>query len=349
MRTRSLLLVIPLLAGCPPAPGGSVDPPPLLTILPAAPTTVDALTVDVEPPADASFGWLNWDISWQLDGAAHPASDGSTSVAASATARGQSWTVTLTSNQDGSIAVSDAVTIVNTPPSMSFANLDPVAPRSDEAITALVGGWEDPDGDAESYSFAWLVDDQDIGAPDAATLAPGSYSSGQTVSAVVTPTDGLDDGTPITTAGVVIANGAPSTPVVTITPDDADDTQDLLCSVTADDPDGDALDVVITWTVGGAAYPAGVPGAVGPTTTTLAGDTVPAQDTAANQNWICSAVASDAEYASDPGTASMYLAAGPLSDFGLDDVNATSPRFGESVSPRDYLQKVSGWYFGHAT
>jgi len=36
-------------------------------------------------------------------------------------------------------------------------------------------------------------------------------------------------------------------------------------------------------------------------------------------------------------------------DFHLEDVNATSSRFGELVSPRDYLEKVSGWYFGFAT
>lgn len=35
--------------------------------------------------------------------------------------------------------------------------------------------------------------------------------------------------------------------------------------------------------------------------------------------------------------------------FNLQDVNATSPTFGMSVSPRDQLGKVSAWYFGHAT
>jgi hypothetical protein len=40
---------------------------------------------------------------------------------------------------------------------------------------------------------------------------------------------------------------------------------------------------------------------------------------------------------------------GPAPDFSLEDVNATSERFGEMVSPRDYLEQVSGWYFGHST
>ncbi|HNH46991.1 MAG TPA: hypothetical protein PKY30_08135 [Myxococcota bacterium] len=36
-------------------------------------------------------------------------------------------------------------------------------------------------------------------------------------------------------------------------------------------------------------------------------------------------------------------------DFLLADVNSASPRYGELVSPRDYLQQVSGWYFIHST
>jgi hypothetical protein len=36
-------------------------------------------------------------------------------------------------------------------------------------------------------------------------------------------------------------------------------------------------------------------------------------------------------------------------DFSLPDLNPTSSRYGEAVSPRDYLEQVSGWYFIHAT
>lgn len=36
-------------------------------------------------------------------------------------------------------------------------------------------------------------------------------------------------------------------------------------------------------------------------------------------------------------------------DFSLADVNPTSTRFGEDVSPRDYLDRISAWYFGSAT
>lgn len=36
-------------------------------------------------------------------------------------------------------------------------------------------------------------------------------------------------------------------------------------------------------------------------------------------------------------------------DFAIRDVNPASARYDEPVSPRDYLGRVSAWYFGHAT
>ncbi len=36
-------------------------------------------------------------------------------------------------------------------------------------------------------------------------------------------------------------------------------------------------------------------------------------------------------------------------DFHLTDVNDTSGSAGTAVSPRDYLEQTSAWYFGHAT
>jgi hypothetical protein len=38
-----------------------------------------------------------------------------------------------------------------------------------------------------------------------------------------------------------------------------------------------------------------------------------------------------------------------MAAFSLPDVNPGSPRFGQVVSPRDYLGQASAWYFGHAT
>lgn len=39
----------------------------------------------------------------------------------------------------------------------------------------------------------------------------------------------------------------------------------------------------------------------------------------------------------------------PVPDFRLPNVNPNSPRGTNTVSPRDYIQQVSAYYFGDAT
>ena len=39
----------------------------------------------------------------------------------------------------------------------------------------------------------------------------------------------------------------------------------------------------------------------------------------------------------------------PVADFSLLDVNTTSSTYDQMVSPSDYLESATGWYFGHAT
>ena len=60
---------------------------------------------------------------------------------------------------------------------------------------------------------------------------------------------------------------------------------------------------------------------------------------------------SEPEDTSEPVDTATEPEAGPnaLPDFSLPDVNHTSPTASEMVSPRDYLEKVSGWYFTHST
>tara|TARA_B100000029_G_scaffold28139_1_gene27371 strand:- start:457 stop:696 length:240 start_codon:yes stop_codon:yes gene_type:complete len=39
----------------------------------------------------------------------------------------------------------------------------------------------------------------------------------------------------------------------------------------------------------------------------------------------------------------------PLQQIALLDANATSPSFGETILPEDYLGTISAWYFGHSS
>ena len=38
-----------------------------------------------------------------------------------------------------------------------------------------------------------------------------------------------------------------------------------------------------------------------------------------------------------------------VEEFALTDVNPNSVTFNQPVSPRDFLQQASAWYFGHST
>lgn len=51
----------------------------------------------------------------------------------------------------------------------------------------------------------------------------------------------------------------------------------------------------------------------------------------------------------DPAGPGGPAAGEPAPDFALPDVNPTSGTYQQQVSPRDHLEKVSAWYFGHAT
>ena len=43
-----------------------------------------------------------------------------------------------------------------------------------------------------------------------------------------------------------------------------------------------------------------------------------------------------------------FDASGPVPDFSLEEVNASSATYGELISPSDFLGKASAWYFGHS-
>jgi hypothetical protein len=53
----------------------------------------------------------------------------------------------------------------------------------------------------------------------------------------------------------------------------------------------------------------------------------------------------DSATSDDSGTPAAWL----VPDFALVDLNTASPRYGEVVSPRDYVGHASGWYFIHST
>ncbi len=332
----------------PAAPAAAV-----ISITPDDPRTADALALSIDTPAtDADGDLTTHSVAWFLDGAEQAELADAEEVASDRTAKGQVWRVEVTDGDSGGreATATAEVTVLNTPPSFTTVTILPEDPDTTELLVTDKAGWSDADGDPETYEYVWTVDGVSSGT-DGATLEPEASARDQAVEVTVTPVDGEDAGEALT-ASTTILNSAPTAPSLFVAPTGAIGGEDpLVCTIVAPgtDLDDDALTYVFDWTVDGADYPESGGGWVGPTATNHPGDTVPAQDSAPGEEWTCSAYATDGAANSDVATATLGAGFDQVPDFSLTDVNTASATYNQAVSPRDYLQKVSGWYFGHAT
>ena len=75
-----------------------------------------------------------------------------------------------------------------------------------------------------------------------------SLPKGKMSMLVVTPNDGVEDGTPVQSNTVSVLNSLPILTGVSVTPDPAVmGTDDLMCDVTATDADGDQVLYTYDW------------------------------------------------------------------------------------------------------
>jgi len=111
-----------------------------------------------DPDGDAqsvSYEWAMFDgANWNVIGSS------SSTLASALTTRDSEYKVVCTpmNGADAGPAMeSFAVTIANTPPSLSSCSIAPTDPVTGDDLTAIPGGWTDPDGDPASHSFEWYV------------------------------------------------------------------------------------------------------------------------------------------------------------------------------------------------
>ena len=241
------------------------------------------------------------------------------------------------------------------PPGAMLLELVPSAPTSSEDFAVeIIQAAVDPDDDITGVRYTWWVDGViQVVLTDLATIPAEETLRGQVWEVRAYAIDSLGQVGPESAAQVTIGNSVPTVPVVTIQPSDpAPGLHTLRCQVDepATDVDEDTLTYTFSWSVDGQAYPEADPTWIGPATDEHKGDSIPPEDTAPSQHWICSVRASDGEAEGGEAIAVVTVGDTPVQpDFALADVNETSATFGLDVSPRDYLEKVSGWYFGHAT
>ena len=150
---------------------------------------------------------------------------------------------------DGDPVTSDTLTISNSAPSVGSATITPTAPIVSDLLGVTLTGWSDDDGDTESYYYQWFVN----GNPESgATLSTfsGAFVRDDVVEVVVTPWDGEDTGTPLTSGAVTIENAVPTLDSVSLTPTTATETTTLTCAANGEnDDDGDGINQTIVWIV----------------------------------------------------------------------------------------------------
>lgn len=138
----------------------------------------------------------------------------------------------------------------NTAPSVDSVRLEPGAPTTEDAVSAVVEGVADVDGDEVGLSFAWTVNGEPVEAAD--TLPATAFARGDTLVVTVTPFDEELDGEPVSSTPVEVQNSAPSIGRVAISPAQPTSSDTLDVEIIADDPDGDTLTYTYTWFVDGA-------------------------------------------------------------------------------------------------
>ena len=128
--------------------------------------------------------------------------------------------------------------------------LSPTTAYTNDLITANAV-FSDSDGQTVSGDFVWHVVDSATGldtvvqtGSDNTLNGASFFDKDDAVYVVVTPNDGVDDGTSFTSLSITIANSAPSAPSVSISPDPAESgVDDLVCTVDvlSNDADGDTI------------------------------------------------------------------------------------------------------------
>jgi hypothetical protein len=155
--------------------------------------------------------------------------------------------------ETGTPLTSSPVSIENSPPELELAALTPVPAYTDDTLSCAPGITTDPDGDTSfSFTYRWEVGGVLLVSETASTLSTTHFSRGQTVSCEITPHDGSDAGTPVSSNIVTISNSRAVAESVTITPSAVATNDVLTVTITTSDADDEAVFTLIEWKVDGA-------------------------------------------------------------------------------------------------
>ena len=133
---------------------------PEVGIAPTLPTTLNALTASVDKAAsdpDRKPGELSYSYAWFKDGQA--TTELSQTVVAGVAKKGEVWKVEVKAADPTSVGPAGAAQVViqDAPAATPTVAVDPQFVDLQTAVSCVAAGATDPDGEAVSYSYQWLV------------------------------------------------------------------------------------------------------------------------------------------------------------------------------------------------
>jgi hypothetical protein len=194
-----------------------------VTISPSRPGVADTLTCTASgfSDDDGDSDVSTW--SWTIAGA----QVGTDTTLSGGFSQEDEVTCTVTPG-DGDTegtALSDTVIIENTAPEVTSVSLSPSSVATNDTLTATVSA-DDADGDTITLTYVWRVDGSAVSETSASLDGSVFFDKGQQITVQVTPSDGDDDGTPLTSSPITVSNTPPTTPTVRVAMEGDDDDSD---------------------------------------------------------------------------------------------------------------------------
>ena len=134
----------------------------------------------------------------------------------------------------------------NHPPVIRSVTLAPIPIVREGVVTATVEA-EDLDGDALTFMFKWIVNEEPRSEEASATFHPERLNLGDRVTVEAIPHDGKVAGPPVRSQSVVVGNTPPVIRALTIQPGNAKVGDRLVATVEGSDIDGEEIRYTYRW------------------------------------------------------------------------------------------------------
>ena len=150
----------------------------------------------------------------------------------------------------GPLFTSEALTVLNTPPTFESLTLLPEAAEAGQVLTCDAAGFQDLDCDVEpSYHFSWWVEGEVLVEESGMHLDTAELPEGTRVSCAARPFDGFEEGEERVSEEIQLLDPTPKPASVTVLAPEGP-SGPLVCSVTSPATDDDPLNFTWSWWVG---------------------------------------------------------------------------------------------------